>query len=55
MLFSSFKNTTVELPLNPKAYETHLKKLIASSKPVKKTKQPSKVAEDMSASFGTKA
>ena len=55
MLYSSFKNVTVELPLSPKAYETHLKKLIASSKPVKKAKKPAKVADDMSASFGTKA
>jgi hypothetical protein len=55
MLYSSFKNITVEMPLSPKAYETHLKKLIATSKPVKKAKTPAKIAEDMSASFGIKA
>ena len=52
MLFSSFKDKTVELPLNGKAYEAMLKGLIKNST-FKKTVKEVKMA-DMSASF-TKA
>lgn len=50
MLFSSFKDCTVKLPLDAKAYEAQLKKLIAASNTKKKTVK-SKVVTDMSASF----
>ena len=50
MLFSSFKDCTVKLPLDAKAYEAQLKKLIASSNTKKKAVK-SKVITDMSASF----
>ena len=50
MLFSSFKDCTVKLPLDAKAYEAQLKKLIATSNTKKKTVK-SKVVTDMSASF----
>ena len=52
MLFSSFKDRTVELPLDGKAYERMLKDLIKNST-FKKTVREVKMA-DMSASF-TKA
>jgi Predicted dehydrogenases and related proteins len=52
MLYSSFTDKTVKLPLNASAYEKHLKQLIAKSKPVKKPKVKNAAPIDMSASFG---
>ena len=52
MLFSSFKDRTVELPLDGKAYEKMLKGLIKNSKFEKKVREVAMA--DMSASF-TKA
>ena len=49
MLYSSFKDKTVELPLDGKAYEKMLKGLIKNST-FKKTVKEVKMA-DMSASF----
>ena len=37
MLYSTFTGKTVELPLDGRAYERHLKKLIASSTAKKKS------------------
>ncbi|TVR51248.1 MAG: gfo/Idh/MocA family oxidoreductase [Puniceicoccaceae bacterium] len=53
MLFSSFLGKTVELPLDAKAYERHLKKLIAGSRYQEKVKKSAKAApaEDFSKSF----
>lgn len=52
MLYSSFKDCTVQMPLDAKAYAVLLKKLVATSK-IKKTK-PSvgQAPTDMSKSFG---
>jgi hypothetical protein len=49
MLFSSFREETVELPLSAAAYEAHLKKLIAGSKAGKKKVR--KAVVDLSQSF----
>ena len=51
MLFSTATGRTIELPLDAKAYERHLKKLIASSKA--KQKSPSRMASaaDFATSF----
>jgi hypothetical protein len=51
MLFSSFKQKTVDVPLDAKAYARHLKGLIKTSKFVKQEVRPATNA-DMSASFG---
>ncbi len=53
MLYSSFKDCTVKLPLDGKAYAAHLKKLIASSTVGKKKKKVVKAGApaDISASF----
>lgn len=51
MLYSSFKDTTVKLPLSAPAYAKHLKGLIAKSKPRKKVVK-SAGPVDMSSSFG---
>ena len=51
ILLSAFTGKTVELPLNGRAYERHLKKLIAESKPRRKKKVKKSVATDMSKSF----
>ncbi|GHB90371.1 Gfo/Idh/MocA family protein [Cerasicoccus arenae] len=50
MLYSSFTDTTLELPIDAEAYEAHLKKLIANSTHVKKTDEKAG-AVDMSGSF----
>ena len=50
MLYSSMKGKTVELPLDPKAYETMLKGLIKNSKRGEKVVKETKIA-DFSASF----
>ncbi len=50
MLYSSFTGKTVDMPLNAKAYATHLQKLIQSSKFKKKTVKPA-AATDFSKSF----
>lgn len=50
MLFSSFQEKTIELPIDPKAYERHLKKLIAGSK-TKKKKVVSTPAGDFDKSY----
>lgn len=51
MLYSSFTDKTVELPLSAKAYEAHLKKLIRNSTFVKKGEKAAKVV-DLSNTFG---
>ncbi|MEZ5274924.1 MAG: Gfo/Idh/MocA family oxidoreductase [Opitutaceae bacterium] len=51
ILHSAFTGKTVELPLNGRAYEQRLKKLIAESKPRRKKKVKKSVAADMSKSF----
>ena len=50
MLYSSALGETVEMPLSSMSYEEHLKKLIASSKFVKKTATDAAVT-DFSKSF----
>lgn len=50
MLFSSFKQKTIELPLDPAAYARYLKRLIKTSKYVKPEIRPS-APVDMSQSF----
>ncbi len=49
MLFSSFKQKTIDLPLSAPAYAAHLKRLIAGSKVKKKKVREAKV--DLSKSF----
>ncbi len=52
ILLSSLKGTTVDVPISGPAYERELKKLISTSKPVKKTKPKSKAkSDDFSNSF----
>lgn len=51
MLYSSFTDSTVQLPLDPVAYEKHLMKLIAESTFEKKTVENASPAADMSSSF----
>lgn len=51
MLYSSFTDTTVELPLDPAAYEAKLMQLIADSKFEKKVVEHAAPAADMSSSF----
>ncbi|MGI5869550.1 MAG: Gfo/Idh/MocA family protein [Kiritimatiellia bacterium] len=55
MLYSSFKDVTVDMPLCADAYEKLLKKLIASSKTKKKPTKTSGVVEDLAGSFGSRA
>ena len=50
MLYSSMKGKTVELPLDPKAYERMLKDLVKNSKRGEKVVKETKIA-DFSASF----
>ena len=50
MLYSSFQDKTIELPLDGAAYERHLKKLIANSKWRKKVVRK-KVTVDLAKSF----
>jgi predicted dehydrogenase len=52
IVFSSLQNKTVELPLDGRAYERRLKKLIASSKTKKKTVRRGATGDDFSKSFG---
>jgi len=52
MLFSSFKDCTVQMPLDGKAYAALLKKLIATSKPKKAKSTAAQAPTDMSKSFG---
>ncbi len=52
MLYSSFTGKTVELPLDGKAYERHLKRLVRSSTFVKKVDGSAGKDADLSASFG---
>jgi len=51
MLYSTFTGKTVDIPLDGKAYERHLKKLIASSKVKKKTPVRKASADDFANSF----
>ena len=51
MLYSTFTGKTVEIPLDGRAYERHLKKLIASSKVKKKTPAKRAAAADFAQSF----
>jgi predicted dehydrogenase len=51
MLYSSFTGKTIEMPLDGKAYERHLKKLIASSTVKKKAPPKSAPAADFAQSF----
>ena len=51
MLYSSFTDRTLDLPLSARAYEAHLKKLIKSSAFVKQGAKAAKVA-DLSKTFG---
>lgn len=50
MLFSSFQNDTIKLPIDSKAYEEKLKDLIANSKFEKKVKKDAG-AQDLSGSY----
>lgn len=51
MLYSAFTGKTVEMPLDGKAYERHLKKLIAGSKAKKKGSRKTAAAGDFAQSF----
>lgn len=51
MLYSSFTDATVELPLDGAAYETHLKKLIAASTFQKKTAEKTAGGDEFAKSF----
>ncbi len=51
MLLSAWTDKTVELPLNGRTYERHLRKQIAASKPRKKKKVAASTS-DFSSSFG---
>jgi len=51
MLYSTFTEKTVDIPLDGRAYERHLKKLIASSKVEKKASAKKATAEDFANSF----
>jgi predicted dehydrogenase len=51
MLYSTFTGKTVDLPLDGKAYDRHLKKLIASSKFKKKAPARRPSADDFAKSF----
>ena len=51
MLYSTFTDKTIEMPLDGKAYERQLKKLIASSMFKKKTSPKKGRAEDFAQSF----
>jgi predicted dehydrogenase len=52
MLYSSFTDKAVDIPLSAKVYETHLKKLIKNSTFVKKGEKAAKVV-DLSKTFGS--
>jgi predicted dehydrogenase len=52
MLYSSFSEKTIELPLQPRVYERFLKKLIAQSRYKQKPAREEAPAEDFSKSLG---